>query len=109
MEVILPGQTGLVPIHVVKGTAFATERVLILLRLMAVKTASENHSRSRTVLGHHAQVRTQPLLSYSFSMRYRNCAYEVTVLFNLLLKALLVLRLEPVRNREKSHCFEVAH
>ena len=70
MEVILPGQTGLVvPIHVAKGTAFATEHALILFRLMAVMTASENHSRSRTVLGHHAQVRIQPLLSYSFHLR----------------------------------------
>jgi len=50
MEVILPGQIGLiVPVHVVKGPAFATERVLILLRLMAVKTAWENQSRSRSV------------------------------------------------------------
>lgn len=50
MEVILLGQIGLiVPAHVVKGPAFATERVLILLLLMAVKTASENHSRSKSV------------------------------------------------------------
>lgn len=58
MEVILPGQIGLVvPVHVVKGPVFATERVQILLRLMAVKTASENHSIQWSVQEHHVQVR----------------------------------------------------
>ena len=61
MEVILLGQIGLlVPVHVVTGPAFATERVLILLQLMAVRTASENHSRSESVQEHHVQVGVQP-------------------------------------------------
>ena len=63
MEVTLRGQTGLiVPVHVVMGPAFATEPVLILLRLMAVKTAPENHSRSKSVhvLEHHLQVGVHP-------------------------------------------------
>lgn len=61
MEDILPGQIGLiVPVHVVMGPAFATGLVLILLRLMAVKTASENHSRPEGVKGQHVQVSIPP-------------------------------------------------
>lgn len=64
MEDILPGQIGLiVPVHVVMGPAFATGRVLILLQLMEVKTASENHSRPESVKGQHVQVSIPPQLS----------------------------------------------
>ena len=58
MEVTRLGQTGLtVPVLAVLGLVFVTECVLTLLRLTAAKTASEIHSRLRSVWDNLVQVR----------------------------------------------------